>query len=125
MVLFLEGLSVRIARKVYEGVKLDMKKLETFKRSGAFKEAIKATLNHNCAGANFNRLGLHANRELQEKETISAIFQRLEWKPPTPVKVEVTRPRQALPTQALPPAQAPLMRPNASEDMMVGIVEEM
>ena len=54
MVLFLEGLPVKIARKVYEEVKLDRNKLETFKRSGVLNEVVEAALNHNRADANFD-----------------------------------------------------------------------
>ena len=114
MVLFLEGLPVRIARKVYEGVKLDTKKLETFERLGVFNEVVEAALNNNYADADFDRLRLHAKQEPQVKETISAILKRPEWKPPTPANAEAT-----------PPTQAPPMRPNAGEDAMVGLLEEM
>ena len=54
MVLFLEGLPVKIARKVYEEVKLDTKKPETFERSGVFNEVVEAALNHNRADADFD-----------------------------------------------------------------------
>ena len=54
MVLFLEGLPVKIARKVYEDVKLDTKKLETFERSGVFNEVVEAALNHNRTDADFD-----------------------------------------------------------------------
>ena len=57
MVLFLEGLPVKIARKVYEEVKLDAKKLETFERLGVFNEVVEAALNHNRADANFDLIG--------------------------------------------------------------------
>ena len=114
MVLFLEGLPVRIAGKVYEWVKLDTKKLETFERSGVFNEVVEAALNDNRADADFDRLGLCAKQEPQAKETISAILKRPEWKPPTPANAEAT-----------PPTQAPPMRPNAGEDVMVGLLEEM
>ena len=113
MVLFLEGLPVKIARKVYEEVKLDTKKLETFERSGVFNEVIEAALNHNRDDADFDRLGLRAYQE-PAKETISAILKRPEWKPPTPANEEV-----------IPPTQAPPTRPYASEDVMVGLLEEM
>ena len=113
MVLFLEGLAVKIARKVYEDVKLDTKKLETFERSGVFNEVVEAALNHNRADADFNRLGLRANQEAA-KEMISAILRRPKWKPPTPANAEGT-----------PPTQAPPTRPNASEDVIVGLLEEM
>ena len=86
MFLFLEGLPVRIARKVYEGVKLDTKSLKTFERSWLFNEVVKDTLNHNHANADFDRLGLCAKQDPQAKETISAILKRLKWKPPTPGK---------------------------------------
>ena len=114
MVLFLEGLPVGIARKVYEGVKLDMKKLETFERPGVLNEVVEAALNHNCANADFDRSGLRAKQEPQAKETISAILKRPEWKPPTPANAEVT-----------PPTQAPPMRTNAGKDGLVGLLEEM
>ena len=58
-------------------------------------------------------MGLRANQE-PAKETISAILKRPEWKPPTPANAEV-----------IPPTQAPPTRPNASEDVMVGLLEEM
>ena len=48
MVLYLEGLPVKIVRKVYEEVKMDTKKLETFKRLGVFNEVVETALNHNC-----------------------------------------------------------------------------
>ena len=114
MVLFLEGLLVKIARNVYEGVKLDTKKLETFERSGVFNEVVETAVNHNCADADFDRLGLRAKQEPKAKETISAILKRPEWKPPTPANAE-----------AAPPTQAPPTRPNAGEDVMVGLLEEM
>ena len=114
MVLFLEGLLVRIARKVYEGVKLDTKKLETFKRLRVFNEVVEAALNHNRADADFNPLGLHANQEPQAKETISVILKRPEWKPPTLANAEV------IPYMQLPPT-----RPNIGEDVMVGLLEEL
>ena len=114
MVLCLEGMQVSIARKVYEGVTLDRKKSETFERSGVFNEVVEATLNHNRADADFDRLGLRAKQEPQAKETISAIPKRPEWKPPTPANAEAT-----------PPTQAPPMRLNAGEDVMVGLPEEM
>ena len=60
MVLFLQGLPVRIARKVYEDLKLDTKKLETFEWSGVFNEVVEAALNHHRADANFHRLELRA-----------------------------------------------------------------
>ena len=44
-------------RKVYERVKLDTKKLETFESSGVFNEVIEAALNHNRADANFDLIG--------------------------------------------------------------------
>ena len=78
MVLFLEGLPVKIARKVYEDVKMDAKKLESFERSGVFNEVVEATLNHNRADADFDRLGLRENQEPQAKEMISAILKRPE-----------------------------------------------
>ena len=78
IVLFLEGLQVKIARKVCEEVKLDTKKLETFTRLGLFNEVVKAALNHNRAHADFDRLGLRANQEPQAKETISALLKRRE-----------------------------------------------
>ena len=62
MVLFQEGLPVNIARKVYEEVKLDTKKLETFEWSGVFNDVIEAALNHNRADADFDRLGLRAKQ---------------------------------------------------------------
>ena len=107
---------MKIARKVYEEVKLDTKKLETFEQLGVFNEVIEATLNHNRdhADADFYRLGFHAKQEPQAKEAISAIVKRPEWKPPTPVNAEAT-----------PAIQAPLTRPNAGEDVMVGLLEEM
>ena len=114
MVLFLEGLPVKIARKIYEEVKLDTKKLETFERSRLFNEAVEAALNHNQADADFDRLGLRAKQEPQVKEKILAILKRPEWKPPTPVNAEV-----------IPPTQAPPTRPNAGKDVMVGLLEEM
>ena len=79
MVFFLEGLPVRIARKVYKGVKLDTKKLETIERSGVFNEVVEVTLNHKRADAYLDRLVLRTNQESQAKETISAILQRPEW----------------------------------------------
>ena len=114
MVLFLQGLLVRIVRKVYGGVKMDSKKLETFEWSGVFNEVVEAKLNHNHADANFDRLGLRVKQELQVKETISVILKRPEWKPPT-----------AANTEATPPTQAPPTRPNAGEDIIVGRLEEM
>ena len=114
MVLFLEGLPVRIVRKVYEGVKLETKKLETFERSRVFNEVVEATLNRNHADADVDRLGLRAKQEPQAKETISAILKRLEWKPPTPANAEATSPTQTPPT-----------RPNAGKVVMVGLLEEM
>ena len=114
MVLFLKGLPVKIARKVYEDVKLDTRKLETFERSGVFTEVVEATQNHNRADADFDRLRLRAKQEPQAKETISAILKRPEWKLPTPANTEAT-----------PPTQAPPTRPNAGEDVMVGLLEEM
>ena len=113
MVLFLEGLPVKIARKVYEDVKLDTKKLETFEGSGVFNEVVEAALNHNRADADYDRLGLRANQE-PAKEPISAILKRPEWKPPTPANAEV-----------IPPTQAPPARPSVGEDVMVGHLEEM
>ena len=62
-VLFLEGLLVGIVREFNDGLKLDTKKLETFKRSGVFNEVGEAALYHNCTNANFNRLGLPVNQE--------------------------------------------------------------
>ena len=44
IILFSDGLPVRIARKVYAGVKLDTKKLETFEQSGVIHEVVKAAL---------------------------------------------------------------------------------
>ena len=114
MVLFLEGLPVKIVRIVSEEVKLDTKKLETFKRSGVFNEVIQAALIHNRTDTDFDRLGLRAKQEPQAKERISAILKRLEWKPPTPANTEV-----------IPPTQAPPTRPSVGEDMMVGLLEEM
>ena len=114
MVLFLGELPVKIARKVYEDVKLDAKKLETLEQSGVFNEVVEAALNHNRADADLDQLGLHAKQEPQAKETILAILKRPEWKPPTPANAEAT-----------PPTQAPPMRPNAGEDVMVGLLEEM
>ena len=58
---------MRIARKDYEGVKLDLKKLETFERSGVFNEVVEAVLYHNRADADFDRLGLRAKQEPQAK----------------------------------------------------------
>ena len=63
MVLFLEGLPVNIAKKGYQQVKLDTKKLETFERQGCFYEAVEATLTHNHADADFDRLRLQGNKE--------------------------------------------------------------
>src|SRR5437588_2504804 len=63
MVLFLEGLPVKIARKVYEEVKLDTKKLETFERPGVLNEVVEAALNDNRADADFDRLALRAKQE--------------------------------------------------------------
>ena len=103
-----------IVRKVYEEVKLDTKKPETFERSGVFDKVVEAALNHNRANADFDRLRLRANLEPQAKETISAILKRPEWKPPTPANAEVIPPTQALPT-----------RPSVGEDVMVGLLEEM
>ena len=54
IVLFIEEIPVGIARKDYEGVKLDMKKLETCEWSGVFNEVIEAALNHNHADADFD-----------------------------------------------------------------------
>ena len=56
MVLLLQRLPVKIARKVYEDVKLDTKKLATFERSGVFNKVVEAALNHNHADAEFYRL---------------------------------------------------------------------
>ena len=113
MVLFLGGLPVKIARKVYEEVKLDTKKLDTFEQSGVFNELVEAALSHNCANADFDRLGLRAKQEPQAKETISAILKRPEWKQPTLANAEV-----------IPPRHAPLTRPNAGEHVMVGLPAE-
>ena len=113
MVLFLEGLPVNIARKVYEDVKLDTKKRETFERSGVYNEVVEAALNHNRTDADFDRLGIRANQE-PAKETILVIPKRPEWKPPTPANAEV-----------IPPTQAPTARPSVGEDVMVGLLEEM
>ena len=114
MVLFLDGLPVKIARKVNEEVKLDTKKLETFERSGAFNEVVETALNHNSAEACFDRLGLRVNQEPQTKEMITVIIKRPEWKPPTPANAEV-----------IPPTQAPPTRPSIGEEAMVGPLEEM
>ena len=114
MALFLEGLLVGIAKEVDEGVKLDTKNLETFEWSGMFNEVVEAALNHNHPDADFDRLGLCAKQESQVKETTLSIRKRPEWKPPTPANAEST-----------PPPQAPLMRPNAGEDVMVGLRQEM
>ena len=76
MVLFLQGLLVRIARKIYEGAKLDVKKLETFERLGVFNEVVEAGLNTNRADADFDRLGLRAKQEPRAKETILAMLKR-------------------------------------------------
>ena len=114
MVLILEGLLVRIARKIYEGVKLETKKLGTFEQLGVFNEVIEVALNHNRADANFDRLGLRVKQEPQAKETMLAILKGQQCMLPTPAKTEVTRPTQALPT-----------RPNAGKDLMVGPLEEM
>ena len=114
MVLFLEGLPEGIGRKVYEGVKLDTKKMESFERSGVFNEVVEAALNHNHADTDFDRLGLLAKLEPQAKETISAILKRPEWKTPNPANAEV-----------IPPTQAPATRPSVGEDMMAGLLEEM
>ena len=114
MVLFLEGLPVKIARKVYEEVKLDTKKPETFEWSGVFNEVVEATINHNRADADFDRLVLRVNQELQAKETILAILKRPEWKPPTLANAEV-----------IPTTQAPPTRPSVGEDAMAGLLEEM
>ena len=114
IVLFREGLPVKIARKVYKEVKLDMNKVETFQRSMLFNEVVKAAINQNHADADFYHLGLRGNQEPQAKETISAILKRPEWKPPTPAKAE-----------AIPPTQSPSTRLNAGEDVMVGLLEEM
>ena len=114
MVLFLKGLPVKIARKVYEEVKLDMKKVETIKQSGMFNEVVEDALNHNRADADFDQLGLPAKPEPQAKETILAILKRPEWKPPTPANEEV-----------IPPTQAPPTRPSVGEEVMVGLLEEM
>ena len=54
MVLFLERWQVKIARKVYEEVKLDKKKLKTFEGSGVFNEVVEGALNHNHADADFH-----------------------------------------------------------------------
>ena len=113
MALFLEGLPVKIASKVYEDVKLDTKKLETFERSRVLNEVVEAALNHNRADADFDRLGLRANQE-PAKEMISAILKRPEWKPPTPANAEV-----------IPPTQAPPARPSFKEDVMVGLLAEL
>ena len=78
-----------------------------------FNEVVDAALNHNGADADFDRLGLCAKQQPQAKETISAILQRAEWKPPTPVNGEAT-----------PATQAPPTRLNAGEDAMVGPLEE-
>ena len=78
-----------------------------------FNEVVEAALNHNRANGDFDRLGLLAKQEPQAKETISAILKRPEWKPPTPANTEAT-----------PPTQGPPMRPNAGEDVMVGLLEE-
>ena len=114
MVLFIERLPVGIARKVYEGVKLDRKKLETFERLGVFNDVVEAPQNHNRADADFDRLGLRAKQEPQVKVTILAILKRPERKPPNPANAEVT-----------PPTQAPPTRTNANEDVRVGLLEEM
>ena len=114
MALFLDRLPVKIARKVYEEVKLDTKKLETFERSAVFNEVVEAALNHNRADADFNRLGLHATQEPQAKEMISARLQGAERKPPTPANAEV-----------IPPTPTPPTRQNAGEDVMMGLLEEM
>ena len=53
-------------------------------------------------------------QEPQANDTISAILQRPEWKPPTPVNEEAT-----------PPTQVPPMRQNTSKEVMVGLLEEM
>ena len=113
MVPFLGGLHVKIARIVYEEVKLDTKKPAFFERSGVFNEVVEAALNHNRADADFDRLGLRANQEPQAKETISAILKRSEWKPPTTANAEV-----------IPPTQAPPTRPSVGEDVMVALLEE-
>ena len=114
MVLFLEGLPVKIARKVHEEVKLETKKPETFERSGVFNEVVEAAINHNRADADFDRLGRHANQEPPGKETILSTLKRPEWKPPTPANAEV-----------IPPTQAPPTRPSVGEDVMVGLLVEM
>ena len=114
MVLFLEGLPVRIVRKVSEGGKLDTKKLETFERSGVSNEVGEAALNHNRADTDYDQLGLRTNQESQAKDMVSAILKRLEWKPPTPANAEV-----------VPPTQAPPTRPSVREDVMVGLLEDM
>ena len=54
MVIFLEGLPVSMARKIYDGVKLDTNKVDTFKQSGAFNRAMSATINHNRADGDFD-----------------------------------------------------------------------
>ena len=54
MELFLEGFLVKIARKVYEEMKLDMKKLETFEWAGMFNEVVKGALNYNRSNADFD-----------------------------------------------------------------------
>ena len=64
MMPFLPWLLVGIARKVFEEVKLEVKKRET----------LEVVQNHNCTDANFDRLGLHANREPQAKEKIPVIL---------------------------------------------------
>ena len=114
MVLFLSRLPVKIARKVYEKVNLDTEKPETFERRGVFNGVVEAALNHNCADADFDRLGLRANQEPQENETISVILKRPEWTQPTPANGKV-----------IPPAQSPPRRPSVGEDVMVVLLEEM
>ena len=79
---------MRITRKVYEGVKLDTKKLETIERLGVFNEVVEVALQHNRADADFDRLGLRTNQESEAEERISEILKKPYWKPPTPANEE-------------------------------------